>query len=117
MNKYPDWWDSAVTLYNKYTDPLTQVVTWHRTVIGENSPRLGCFWKNSNNKVTIGDTIIAADSVICRIPKQDNYLDRYVWYNTPNDLMSNYFTLGREDILIKGIVDDEIDEYSKSSFP
>ena len=97
------WWDSAITLYNQYTDPLTQVVTSYRTVIGQNEPKLGCFW----------NTAISSSSIICRIPKQENYLDRFSWANLTNDVMADYFTLGRGDILIKGIVEDEIDEYSK----
>lgn len=113
MNKYPMWWDSAITLYNQYTDPLTQVVTWYRTVIGQNEPKMGCFWKNDNTRVQVGDTAISSSSIICRIPKQENYLDRFSWTNLTNDVMADYFTLGRGDILIKGIVEDEIDEYSK----
>ena len=113
MNKYPIWWDSAVTLYNQYEDPLTQKITWYRKVIGQDGPGTGCFWKNDNTQIMLGDTAISSNSIICRIPKQDNYLDRFSWTNLTNDQMANYFTLGRGDILIRGAVDDVIDEYSK----
>lgn len=107
MNSYPIWWDSTITLYNKYIDPLTQETTWTRTVIGN------CFWKNDSNNITVGDTVISASSTICRIPEQDNFLIRYDWCNKPSDQRGNYFTLGRGDIIIKGEVDDEIDERTK----
>ena len=32
---------------------------------------------------------------------------------TPNDKRENYFTLGKDDILIKGSISDEVDEYTK----
>ena len=74
MNKYPEWWDSTITLYNKYTDPLTNNVRYFRHVI------------------------------------DDRYKKRMEWEQLPNDEMGSYFTLGKDDILILGAVDDVIDE-------
>ena len=107
MSNYPVWWDTTVTIYNQYTDPVSNKITWFRHVI------TGCFWKNESIQITLGNTAISANSTICRIRKQDNYLDRYSWAKLPNDQMGNYLTLGRGDILIKGEVEDEIDEYAK----
>ena len=41
---YPIWWDTTLTIYNQFKDPVTRVVTWYRTVVG------GSFWKYTGNK-------------------------------------------------------------------
>ena len=105
MNNYPQWWNQTVTVYNRIEDPQTRVVTWHRTVIHD------CFWKNVEEKFVSNGTVVSANATICRIPKQDNYLDRYLWEQRDVDV-SNYFTLSSGDIVVKGEVDDEIDEYT-----
>jgi len=104
---YPVWWETTVTIYNKYEDKQTQLVTWYRHVVNN------CFWKASNNKVTINDTVLDSSNIICRIPKQENFLERFDWEQLPNDVMNQYFTLGQGDILIKGDIDFEVDEYTK----
>lgn len=103
MNVYPIWWDTTVTIYNKIQDPQTRVVSWQRTVIPN------CFWKYVGDKVTIDKTVLETDNAICRIPKSENYLDKYQWEN--NSRRSNYFTIGLGDILVKGNVNDTINEY------
>jgi hypothetical protein len=106
MNNYPSWWNTTITLYNRYQDPQTNVITWHRYVI------TNAFWKYVGDKITIGKTVLETNNIICRIRKDDRFLERYEWLNIPNDLMENYFTLGQGDIIIKGEVDDEINEYA-----
>lgn len=106
MSNYPIWWDTTITIYNKYEDPQTRVVTWHRTVVN------GCFWKASGDKVSVGAVTIDTKSILCRIPKSTIFMDRYDWENLPNDQMSSYFTLGLSDIIVKGEVSDTIDEYT-----
>lgn len=106
MNNYPLWWDSTITIFNKFEDPQTHVVQWFKTIVR------GVFWKEVGNKVTINDTVLETNNIICRIPKNAKYLDRYQWINLPNDEMPNYFTLGKGDIIIKGAVDEVINEYS-----
>lgn len=105
MNVYPEWWDTTITIYNKFTDPQTRVISWYRNVIPN------CFWKYTGDKITVGETVIETDNSICRIPKSDMYLDKYQWENTPNNEMSDYFTIGIGDILVKGEVTDIINEY------
>lgn len=104
-NDYPLWWDTKVTIYNKYTDPQTQIVKWFRHVIAD------CFWKYSGDKISIGSTVLETNKTICRIPKDTDFLEAYQWRNLPNDEMQDYFTLGVGDIIIKGEIDDTIDEY------
>lgn len=106
MNNYPIWWDSDITLYNKYTDPQTQITNWHRTVLNN------CFWKPAGNKIAIGNTVIETDDIICRIPESPDFRNKSDWANTPNDLMSNYFTLSVGDIIVFGEVSDTINEYA-----
>lgn len=106
MNHYGKWWDQTLTVYNKYTDPLTKVVTWHKHVVTNS------FWKYVGEKIHVGNTIIETKDIICRIPKREDFMEKYLWLQLPNDEMSNYFTLGENDIIIKGEVDDEVDEYT-----
>jgi len=105
MNNYSSWWNTTVTIYNKYTDPQTQLVKWYRYVIKD------CFWKYSGDKVTINNVVLDTKSIICRIRVNDQFLEKYQWVNIPNDEMGNYFTLSQGDIIVKGEVDDEINEY------
>ena len=102
---YPEWWDTTVTIFNKFTDPHTQIVRWYKTVVD------GAFWKYVGDKITIGKTVLETNNIICRIRKDDRFLEQYQWLQTPNDQMENYFTLGKGDIIVKGEVDDTIDEY------
>lgn len=105
MNNYPSWWDTTITLFNKYEDPTTQLVSWYKTTIE------GCFWSNLHDRVKIGKTVLEADGIICRIRKDDRYLDIQEWLALPSDLKNNYFTLRQQDILIKGEINETINEY------
>lgn len=106
-NAFP-WWTDTITIYNKYTDPTTQAIRWYRSVV-EN-----CFWKDSDVKLSVGSVIIEGNSTICRIPENDKFLERYQWEALSNDKMSSYFTLGVGDIIIRGNVNDIVDEYIKN---
>ena len=106
-NRYPVWWDTTLTIYNKYTDPQTQIVQWYSHVVS------GCFWKYLRSKVKVGNTVLESDSTVCRVPKQENFLEKQDWVQLPNDKKGNYLTFGAGDIIIKGEVDDVIDEYTK----
>ena len=106
MNVFPSWWDTTITIFNKFQDPQTRVITWYKTVIKN------CFWKYTGDKITIGETVVQTNDTICRIPKSKNYLDKYAWESTSNDEMSKYFTIGVGDIIVKNEVADIIDEYT-----
>lgn len=103
---YPAWWDTQVTIYNKYEDPQTQIIKWYKTVIDE------CFWKNNFQRLKLGDIEVNTDGVICRIKENSKFLEKQDWVKLPNDEMSNYFTLSQGDIIIRGNVSDNIDEYT-----
>ncbi len=105
MNSFPSWWDSTITVYNKHTDKQTHVITWYRTVIPN------CFWKYTGDKISIGKTMLETNNIICRIPIQENFKENYLWQTIPNDLKTNYFTLNSGDIIVRGEVTDEINEY------
>lgn len=102
---YPEWWETTVTIFNKFKDPHTKVVRWYKTVVE------GVFWKYVGDKVTIGKTVLETNNIICRIRKDDKFLEKYQWIQMPNDEMENYYTLARGDIIVKGEVNDVIDEY------
>ena len=105
---FPVWWDTTVTVYNKFTDSQTDMVRWYRTVITG-----GCFWKMAGVEVLVGSTLLDSKSIICRIPKDARFKEKQEWIKLPNDEMSNYFTLAQGDIIVKGECDEEIDEYTK----
>ena len=86
MNNYPIWWDTTITIYNKFEDNQTSLIKWYRQVIPN------CFWKAEGNKITIGNTTLETDNTICRIPENEKFLDKYLWITKPNDLMGNFFT-------------------------
>jgi hypothetical protein len=109
MNNYPSWWNTTITIYNKYTDPQTQLVKWYRHKVD------GAFWKYSGNKVVVGSTVLETKDIICRIRKDDSFKEKHEWINIPNDEMSQYFTLAQGDIIVKGEVDDEINEYTSGT--
>lgn len=110
-NRYPKWWDQTLTIYNKFEDKQTQLVKWYRTVVHN------CFWKNVSNKVSFtgmystDNITLESNRIVCRIPKDKKFLEKPDWIQVPNDKMGEYFTLGVNDIIIRGEVDDEIDEY------
>lgn len=103
MNNYPEWWNTTITVFNKYEDPATRKVTWYRTVL-EN-----CFYKNTGNRIVVGETTIETSNTLCRIPINSAFLEKYEWVDVEDK--SKYFTLGAGDIIIKGNVIDDIDEY------
>ena len=110
MSNFPfAWWDKTITLYNKYVDPTTQVITWYRTVINN------CFWKNVNETYYVGTRGISTSGVkletktiTCRIPEDERYVDRKTWDELADK--SKNFTIGNGDIIILGEVNDTIDE-------
>lgn len=106
MIKYPVWWDATITLYNRFEDPQTHVVSWYRHTI-EN-----CFWKDVGNKVTVGNTVLETDNIICRIPEQSNFLPQSEWLAKTADAKANFITLGAMDIIVYGAVEDAIAEYT-----
>lgn len=108
-NIYPIWWDTSITVYNKYEDTQTDVVTWQRNVISN------AFWKDTGAKLTVGDTTIDTNSIICRIRKDSRFLTKSEWMALPNDRRQDYFTLSPGDILVKGEVADIVDEYTSGS--
>ena len=109
MNNYPSWWNTKITLFNKYADPTSQLITWYKTEID------GCFWSNTQNKIKIGKTTLETDNTICRIRKDEQYRDTEEWLALPADLKAKYFTLSPHDIVIKGSTEDEINEYLAGS--
>ena len=103
MSKYPEWWNTTITVFNKYEDPATRRITWYRTVLHN------CFWKYTGNKIVVGETTLETNTILCRIPHSSAILEKYQW----NDMVdkSHYFTLSAGDIIIKGNVTDALDEY------
>lgn len=106
MNHYPSWWDSTITLYNKYVD-AEKKVSWYRHVIE------GCFYTHTLDKITLGNTTIASDVSTCRIRINDAFIGKADWNELQSSERAEKFTLSTGDIIVVGNVDFEIDEYEK----
>lgn len=109
MSEYPVWWDKTLTVYNRYQDPQTSVVRWYKHTVDN------CFWRDISEKINVGNTLLETKNIVCRIPEQDNFLEKYQWVDVPNDEMDQYLTLGVGDIIVRGKVSDEINEYTNGS--
>lgn len=105
MNNYPVWWEQDLTVYNKYEDPTTQLVTWYRHNLSD------CFWKYKRDTLKVDEITLETNKTICRIPKSDTFKEKYEWVQLSNDNMTNYWTLGVGDIIVKGNISDDINEY------
>ena len=106
VNNYPEWWNHTITVYNKYEDPQTRVITWHKVVLHN------CFWQESEDKLSVGETIIKTNSTKCRIPVNTNFKEKFEWEQLSAIDKAKYFTFGIDDIIVRGEVSDTIDEYS-----
>lgn len=101
-NVYPDWWCDTVTLYNKYEAPNKEV-TWYRTVL------TGCFWKYTTDYERVDDVTQVTKVLLCRVRKNKKYIDCYEWRELADK--SSRFTFNEGDILIRGKVEDIVDDY------
>lgn len=102
---YPIWWDTVITVFNKYEDPITQYVTWYKTIIPN------CFIQSAKSVISGGQMSYNTDTNIVRIPQNDNFKEYAEWIDIPKVDQGNYFTLHQGDILIKGEISDIINEY------
>ncbi len=109
MSNFPDWWDKKITIYNKYTDAGTRVVTWYKTVIDKPT----CFWKEVGDKTVVGNVTVDTKSIIVRIPQSSKYATPQEWWGLADK--STKFTLQQDDIIVLGVCEDDIDEYTSGS--
>lgn len=99
-------WDKSITLYNRCEDEQTGLVKWYRHKLNN------CFYKRTDNKISVGGVLLQTDNTIIRIPAQTDYLPPYEWGELPNDIKSKKITLQSGDLIFLGDVSDEIDEYT-----
>ena len=104
VSNYPEWWNTTITVYNKYEDPSSRLITWHKTVLHN------CFWKYTGNRIVVGETTLETDTTLCRIPVNPAYIEPYLWGDEENK--SEHFTLNTGDIIIRGEAEEVIDEYA-----
>ena len=106
---YAQWWSDTITVYNKYEDPLTDIITWYKTYID------GAFWKYVGDKINIGNVTLETNNTVCRIREDDRFVPYHQWIAIPRDQKSQFFTLAPSDIIAKGQILDDIDEYTSGS--
>lgn len=104
MNHYPKWWNTTVTLYNKFTDNELKKVVWYRYILDN------CFYKHDTESVIIGNVKLESDVSICRIPVNEKFLGKRDWMKLSDDERKSFFTLSTGDIIVTGESDFEIDE-------
>lgn len=97
----PKHWNKVVTIYNKYEDG-DGLLHYYRRVLNN------CFWKETNNKVTVSNVTLQSNNHIIRIPQSKDYMSPLEWQGLADK--SNAFTLQTGDIVIKGDVSFEINE-------
>jgi len=102
-NIYPEWWNTTVTIYNKFENSAGEV-TWYRTV------REGCFWKYVTDYQRSGDATQMTKVLLCRVRKSEDFAENFVWRELADK--TKKFTFNDGDILVKGEVSDTIDEYT-----
>jgi len=108
MNHYPSWWDTTVTVYNKYIG-LDKKIVWYPHVIE------GCFYKHDLEKITVGRTTIEANVSVCRLREDSRFIKKSAWIELPDESKHTRFTLSLGDIIVAGEVDAEdleLDEYT-----
>ena len=114
MSNFPfPWWDSTITIYNKYIDPTNQRVSWYKNTVTD------CFWKCTNNIYNMGrygmtslGVRVETKEIVCRIPESSKFVPKEIWETLSDGERSEYFTLANGDIIILGDVEDTIDEYT-----
>lgn len=98
--------NSNITLYNKHFDPLTRKEKYQRTSI------LAVMWENrkARNVLASGGNI-AADQASIYVPKARgaNYLRAKAWLALSTEDRPEKWTFQKGDILVRGIVEDELD--------
>ena len=100
----PEYWDKTITVFNRYEDDITGLITWYKHTLTNN------FWKETNNEIIIGNVKVQSNGHIIRIPKNSLYVSPKDWQSLPNDKKAEKFTLQTGDILYKGETDFIIDE-------
>lgn len=100
------FWNKTITLYNKHEDEQTGLIKWYKHILTD------CFYKVTNNVVSVGGVQLQTDDNIIRIPEQANYLPPYKWLQVPNDKKGQAMTLQSGDLIFLGDVSEEIDEYT-----
>lgn len=108
-NIYPSWWDQTITVFNKYEDPTTREITWYKTALSN------CFWKYTENKITMGDTSLESSVTLCRVPINAVFKEKYEWDALKPAVRGNFFTFAPGDIIVRGSVADTVSEYTQGS--
>lgn len=98
---YPKWWNDTLTVYNKYFDE-DRIAHFKRTVV-----KKAFYTTNLTVNVQSGD-LLDVNTYGVRVRKDPNYINSLEW----NPELDKY-TLKADDIIVKGEIEDEIDENIK----
>lgn len=101
---YPRWWNEKITLYNKYNgldENGRTIIKWQKTILSN------CFFQQVSKKELIGNSVVTQNINIVRIPFNKSFLPFADFIDSTKE---TYFTLNPGDIVVKGIILDEIED-------
>jgi len=100
--------NADIPLFNKYVDPIQKLDVYKRTHI------YGVTWNDSKgiNILRSGLSTADAATVIVYMNTSDTGEKQYktpkAWKKTPNVDMDKFFTFAPDDIIVKGIIDTDL---------
>lgn len=105
MNNYPAWWNTTITLYNKFVDPKSKKSIWYEHIIPD------CFYSKTQEEIIINNTKIVSDVSTCRLRVNDKFIPKDEWNELSPEDKYDFFTLCSGDIIVTKAIDFKIDEY------
>lgn len=104
--KYPAWWKTTVTLYNKVTD--NGKILYYRHLLE------GCHYAKKRLTNSDGGNLSAVSETVVRIRQSNAYLPPKAYADSGAAVQKAYFTITPGDVVICGAVSDDIaDETGK----
>lgn len=106
--------NTSLTLYNQWADKEKGVIKYVRTVIEDVSWYL-------KQKTTVADNgLQSADSYEIRIPEESepedkSYIDPDEFINLTKEDVDKYWTIRKDDLFAKGVLDTEIESMEELS--
>ena len=112
MSYYPPTFNQSITLFSQHkhlnSETNKTVTVWKKTILKN------CFWGTEIAKNLNGNVLVQQNSFILRIPQSDKYLMPLEWSEREYDKLHEYFSLSAGDVIVRGIVSDEINDIQGS---
>ena len=104
--KYPAWWKTAITLYNKVTE--NGKITYYRHVLD------GCHYSKKRLTAADNGNLSAVSETVVRIRQNSAYMPPRAYADSGAAAQKTHFTLAPGDVVFHGVVSAEMaDETGK----